>query len=108
MMSGMSVCVSWTPPDRHADSLRRPYQRIRERLSGRADLVIANILAGPLMDLSDRLLDFLKPGGTLLLSGLIDRQAEALCDHYSKRIALTSAVEIDGWVCLRGATVDSA
>ncbi|MEH6582608.1 MAG: 50S ribosomal protein L11 methyltransferase [Halioglobus sp.] len=67
-----------------------------------ADLVIANILAGPLMTLSETLLTLLKPGGTLLLSGLIASQAEALCAHYSDRIELTVAGETDGWICLRG------
>ena len=54
----------------------------------RADVVIANILAGPLIELSDTLLDFLKPGGTLLLSGLLQNQAEAVCAHYADRSAL--------------------
>lgn len=75
--------------------------------SERADLVIANILAGPLMELSDILLDFLNPGGTLLLSGLLHSQATHLCEHYAHRIALHIAGETDGWVCLRGALMSS-
>jgi ribosomal protein L11 methyltransferase len=67
----------------------------------RYDVVIANILAGPLMELSDTLLAFLKPGGTVLLSGLIASQAEALCTHYSSQIDLCIAGETDGWICLR-------
>jgi hypothetical protein len=42
---------------------------------GRADVVIANILAGPLEELRDTLCDLLAPGGTLLLAGLLDTQA---------------------------------
>ncbi len=68
----------------------------------RADVVIANILAGPLIDLSDTLLHFLKPGGTVLLSGLLQNQAEAVCEHYSRRLPLRIAGERDGWVCLQG------
>lgn len=68
----------------------------------RADVVIANILAGPLAELSDTLLQLLKPGGTLLLSGLLHTQAEPLCQHYAGRIELCIAGEKDGWVCLRG------
>lgn len=70
--------------------------------SGQAALVIANILAGPLMELTNTLLAFLQPGGTLLLSGLLDTQAAALCDHYADRISLRIEGERDGWVCLRG------
>ena len=68
----------------------------------RAEVVIANILAGPLMQLSDTLLQFLRPGGTLLLSGLLQTQADELCQHYADRITLRIAGEKDGWVCLRG------
>jgi ribosomal protein L11 methyltransferase len=65
-------------------------------------LVIANILAGPLMELSATLMRFLAPGGTLLLSGLLDSQADELCAHYADRITLRVASERDGWVCLQG------
>jgi ribosomal protein L11 methyltransferase len=74
-------------------------QRAWER---RADVVIANILAGPLIELSDTLLNFLKPEGTLLLSGLLQNQANALCAHYADRLPLRVVGEKDGWVCLRG------
>ncbi len=70
--------------------------------SGAADLVIANILAGPLAELSETLLGLLKPGGTLMLSGLLSSQTDALCAHYAGRISLQVAGEHDGWVCLRG------
>jgi ribosomal protein L11 methyltransferase len=69
----------------------------------RAGVVVANILAGPLLELSDTLLHFLQPGGTLLLSGLLQTQAEDLCQHYADRITLRVAGEKDGWICLRGA-----
>lgn len=70
--------------------------------SNQAQLVIANILAGPLLELSDTLLQFLQPTGTLLLSGLLESQAPTLCQHYADRLKLEVAGEKDGWVCLRG------
>jgi len=78
----------------------------RDSWSRSADVVIANILAGPLVELADTLLGFLKPGGTLLLSGLLATQAGALCEHYAGRISLAVAGERDGWVCLRGTLTD--
>lgn len=68
----------------------------------RAEVVIANILAGPLIELSDTLLGFLTPTGTLLLSGLLQNQAEALCAHYADRLTLRIVGASDGWVCLQG------
>ncbi len=79
-----------------------PGAAITAAWSGRAGLVIANILAGPLTELADTLLAFVQPGGTLLLSGLLDTQAPALCAHYADRIPLQVASDKDGWVCLRG------
>ena len=79
-----------------------PGQVEQQAWAARAEVVIANILAGPLIDLSDTLLHFLKPGGTLLLSGLLRSQADALCAHYADRIAIKVVGERDGWVCLRG------
>jgi ribosomal protein L11 methyltransferase len=70
--------------------------------TNQAQLVIANILAGPLLELSDTLLQFLRPRGTLLLSGLLHSQAPALCQHYADRLILEVVGEKDDWVCLRG------
>ena len=82
--------------------LALPEQVEQQAWAQRASLVIANILAGPLIDLSDTLLHFLRPGGTLLLSGLLHSQAEIACEHYADRIQLQVVGEEDGWVCLRG------
>jgi len=56
------------------------------RLKARApyDLIIANILAGPLIDLAPSLSAALVPGGWLMLAGLLDRQAEAVAAAYRR------------------------
>ena len=70
----------------------------------KADLVVANILAGPLNTLAESLCDFLRPGGALVLAGILDSQAEALLNRYNALTALTSELKIheqtDEWVCL--------
>ena len=42
------------------------------------DICIANILRGPLLDLQPRLSAYVKPGGHLLLSGILTSQASAI------------------------------
>jgi len=66
------------------------------RLQARApyDLLIANILAGPLIDLAPALAGALAPGGRLILAGLLDHQAEAVRAAY-RRQRMMSAARID-------------
>ncbi|MEZ5574034.1 MAG: 50S ribosomal protein L11 methyltransferase [Halioglobus sp.] len=83
-------------------SVAMPQQVDHQAWAQQADVVIANILAGPLIELSAILLGFLKPQGTLLLSGLLETQADALCAHYREHVSLHVISDKDGWVCLRG------
>jgi ribosomal protein L11 methyltransferase len=46
------------------------------------DLLIANILAGPLIDLAPDFAKALAPGGTIILAGLLDSQADAVVEAY--------------------------
>jgi ribosomal protein L11 methyltransferase len=69
------------------------------RLEARApyDLIIANILAGPLIELAPTLAGALAPGGRLILAGLLDHQAEAVTAAYRRQgmMAGTSIVRGD-------------
>ena len=69
---------------------------------GSADVVVANILAGPLAVLRDELCDLLAPGGHLLLAGLLDTQADTLIGHYAPRLELRERGRREEWVCLEG------
>jgi ribosomal protein L11 methyltransferase len=46
------------------------------------DLIIANILAGPLIELAPDFAESLAPGGTIILAGLLDTQADAVAAAY--------------------------
>ncbi|MGS2719478.1 50S ribosomal protein L11 methyltransferase [Paraglaciecola aestuariivivens] len=48
-----------------------------------ADVVLANILAGPLRDLKSVIAGYCKTGGKLVLSGILDNQAEEINALYS-------------------------
>jgi ribosomal protein L11 methyltransferase len=49
------------------------------------DLIIANILAGPLIELAPDFAKALAPGGTVILAGLLDTQAEAVTRAYREQ-----------------------
>jgi ribosomal protein L11 methyltransferase len=73
------------------------------RLEGRApyDLVIANILAGPLIELAPSLAGALAPGGRLILAGLLGHQAEAVAAAYWRQeMTAVARIERGDWPTL--------
>ncbi len=67
-----------------------------------ADVVLANILAGPLVELAPRLTAALRPGGTLVLSGILEEQAEEVKNAYTSGFSELQLKLMDGWVILTG------
>lgn len=66
------------------------------------DIVVANILAGPLAQLAPQIADLAKPGGKLALSGLLAEQAEEISDCYSQWFDMAPAVQQGDWILLSG------
>jgi len=64
------------------------------------DLVIANILAGPLLQLATTIAGLCKPGGLLALSGILTTQAAQVSEAYQPWFEFTPPVEKEGWVLL--------
>lgn len=68
-----------------------------------ADLVIANILIGPLLALRETFVTHLKPLGTLVLSGILEEQIPLLKQAYEHDFDICEVKTLDGW-CLVHAT----
>ena len=68
----------------------------------RADITIANILPNPLKLLSSVLAQYTRPGGHIVLSGILSAQREALSACYAPWFSLSTYAEEEGWVCLHG------
>ena len=66
------------------------------------NIVVANILAGPLQLMAPMLSGRVAAGGSLVLSGVLDRQAEEVIAAYAPYIALSVWAEHEGWVALAG------
>lgn len=69
---------------------------------GQFDVVVANILANPLRMLGEMLTARTKQGGRIVLSGLLDEQAEELGGIYSQWFDLDPAETEEGWARLSG------
>lgn len=65
------------------------------------DLLMANILANPLIALAPTFRSLLKPGGQLLLSGILESQI-GLIEHAYHPTVLNTLDHQDGWVLLAG------
>ena len=66
------------------------------------DVLLANILAAPLCELAPRFATLLRPGGALLLAGLMQHQSTEVTAAYAACFDVTSCGYRDGWVCLTG------
>lgn len=66
------------------------------------DVVVANILTNPLRMLAPLLANAAKPGGRIVLSGILQEQAQDVMDIYAQWFDLNPPVFEDGWSCLSG------
>ncbi|MEZ5802535.1 MAG: 50S ribosomal protein L11 methyltransferase [Rhizobiaceae bacterium] len=65
------------------------------------DLIVANILARPLMKLAPEMARHLTPGGSLVLSGILDRQRDAVVAAYvGQRFRHARTTHREGWVTI--------
>jgi ribosomal protein L11 methyltransferase len=67
-----------------------------------ADILLANILAGPLVELAARFAGLVRSGGLLALSGLLLDQADAVAAAYQPWFDIRLTGERDGWGLLSG------
>lgn len=68
-----------------------------------ADVVVANILANPLMVLAPVLAQATRPGGKIALSGILADQARDVRACYSQWFSMDETLEDEDWVLLAGA-----
>jgi ribosomal protein L11 methyltransferase len=73
-----------------------------EKPPAASDIVLANILAAPLLTLAPTLAGLVKPGGDLVLSGLLEEQALAVTQRYGAWFDMGLPASRDGWVRLHG------
>ena len=72
----------------------------KDQPSLQADVVVANILAGPLAQLSPIISAYVKPGGWLALSGILESQAQSVIDAYSAEFEFDPIAVKEEWVRL--------
>ncbi len=67
-----------------------------------ADIIVANILAGPLHELAPKLSQLTRPQGQIVLSGILVNQADALAERYRQWFDMARAQNLEEWARLDG------
>jgi ribosomal protein L11 methyltransferase len=67
-----------------------------------SDILIANILAGPLLTLAPTLKRLLKPSGSIVLSGILEEQIGMILEVYEPLFTMQAPQIKEGWVRLTG------
>ncbi len=70
--------------------------------TGQYDVVIANILTNPLRILAPLLAGATRSGGRIVLSGILEEQAQDIMNIYRQWFDLDTPIFEDGWSCLSG------
>ena len=70
------------------------------------DILVANILAEPLLQLAEKFSILLKPGGKIVLSGLLPELADTILNTYDRWFAMDTPVLEREWVRLSGTRCD--
>ena len=69
---------------------------------GKYELVLANILSGPLTELAPVLSKHCHPGSDIVLSGILSEQAESVRSAYAEFFDMSTTETLDDWVLLHG------
>jgi ribosomal protein L11 methyltransferase len=88
--------------DRNAVNARLSACTVSEMSSKPADIVLANILAEPLLDLAPTLASLVKPGGHIVLSGILEAQAAQVATRYQAWFDIAPISVRDGWARIDG------
>lgn len=75
--------------------------------SGRVDLLIANILSGPLVELAPKFAGMVKPGGEILLSGILKTQVNDIKCAYQSCFELDPESVREDWVRITGTRINA-
>ncbi|WP_321283335.1 50S ribosomal protein L11 methyltransferase [uncultured Vibrio sp.] len=67
-----------------------------------ADVVVANILAGPLRELAPVIKSLVKPNGDLAMSGVLDTHAEDVANYYRDELHIDPIIEQKEWCRISG------
>ena len=73
---------------------------LTDKVSGKYDIIAANIVADAIIALTRDIEKFMKPDTVYIMSGIIDTRADEVEAAVSRNLDITQRIEDNGWVCL--------
>lgn len=73
---------------------------LTRKVSGKYDLIVANIVADAIISLSAGVKEFMNPDTVYIMSGIIDTRGDEVARAVGKNFDIIERVEDGGWVCL--------
>ena len=71
-----------------------------EKVTGKYDIVVANIVADAIMFLSEGVKEFMKEDSIYIMSGIIDTRVDEVIESVSKNFEIKDKLFLNGWYCL--------
>ena len=86
----------------HCEGLIKTIHSNNLVIKEKCDLLIANILTNPLIELAPLFASLVNPNGVLLLSGILKQQVDKVLDHYKEYFFDIEVANIDEWIRITG------
>ena len=105
------ICVDNDPQALEATAANAARNNVSARIvcqmpeayrENRADVLLANILAAPLIELAPILMASLRSGGHIVLSGILEEQVRAVARAYRQHCGEMNVTTQEGWARLHG------
>ena len=86
----------------HCESIIAVHNTDEDVSLEKCDLLVANILANPLVELEPVFVDLVKEGGSIVLSGILDEQLEMILEAYQMHFESLEVQQKDEWCRVSG------
>lgn len=73
---------------------------LTEKISGKFNLIVANIVADAIINLSEGVREFMTPDTVYIMSGIIDTRGDEVAEAVGRNFDIIERYEDGGWVCL--------
>ncbi len=73
---------------------------LTQKVSGKYNLIVANIVADAIISLSKGVKEFMNPDTVYIMSGIIDSRGAEVSEKVGKSFDIIEHIEDGGWVCL--------